>query len=74
MASLLSTPVNNFLKEFIKLNANTGTMIKNVKLVELHMTHATFFFNTQTLNMFKNFRYVINGTKRYKRRNMSLYL
>ena len=40
-----------FLKEFIKLNVNTSTMIKNVKLVELHSKCATVFFNTQTLKI-----------------------
>ena len=40
-----------FLKEFIKLNVNTSTMIKNVKLVELHSKYATVFFNTQTLEI-----------------------
>ena len=37
-----------FLKEIIKLNVNTITMIKNVKLVELNISIATVFFNTQT--------------------------
>ena len=36
------------LKEFIKLNVNKDTMIKNVKLVEVL---ATVFLNTQTLKM-----------------------
>ena len=35
-----------FLKEFIKLNVNTDTMIKNVNLVELHTKYATVFLNT----------------------------
>ena len=39
------------LKEFIKLNLNTDTMIKNVKLEELDIKIATAFQNTQTLNM-----------------------
>ena len=39
------------LKEFIKLNVNTNTMIKNVKLAELNINFATVFFNTQTLMM-----------------------
>ena len=30
-----------FLKELIKLNVNTGTVIKNEKLLEFHMKHAT---------------------------------
>ena len=40
-----------FLEEFIKLNVNTDTMIKNVKLVELHTNYATVFWNKQTLKM-----------------------
>ena len=40
-----------FLKEFIKLNVNSDTTIKNVILVELHMKYATVFLNTQTLKM-----------------------
>ena len=35
------------LKKFIKLNVNTETMIKNVKLVELHTKYGTVFLNTQ---------------------------
>ena len=41
-----------FLKELMKLNENTGTMIKNVKLAELHMKCATAFLNAQILKMF----------------------
>ena len=41
----------NFLKEFIKLNVNMGTMIKNVKLAELHAKYATVFLNTQAIKM-----------------------
>ena len=40
-----------FLKEFIKLNVNTNTMIKNVELVELNTKYETVFLNTQTLKM-----------------------
>ena len=40
-----------FLKEFIKLNVNTRTMIENVKLVELNINIATVFLNTKTLKM-----------------------
>ena len=40
-----------FLKEFIKLNVNTDTMIKNVELVELNTKYETVFLNTQTLKM-----------------------
>ena len=34
-----------FLKEFIALNVNTDTMIKNVKLAELHIIIATKYVN-----------------------------
>ena len=34
-----------FLKKIIKLNVSTGTMIKNVKIAELNIDIATFFFN-----------------------------
>ena len=40
-----------FLKEFIKLNVNTDTVIKNVKLTELNINIGTVFLNTQTLKM-----------------------
>ena len=40
-----------FLKEFIKLNVNRNTMMKNVKLAELNVNIATVFLNTQTLKM-----------------------
>ena len=40
-----------FLKEFIKLNVNTDTMIKNMKLVELNKNTATAISYTQTLKM-----------------------
>ena len=43
-----------FLKKFIKLNINTDTMIKNMKLVELHTNCAAVFLNTQTLNIQQN--------------------
>ena len=35
-----------FLKEFIKLNVNADTMIKNAKLVELNIGIVTVFLNT----------------------------
>ena len=38
------------LKEFIKLNVNTATMIKNVTRAELN-TKVTDFLNEQTLNI-----------------------
>ena len=39
------------LKESIKLNVNTGTMIKNVKLVELNRNYETALLNTEILDM-----------------------
>ena len=36
-----------FLKEFIKFNVNTDTVIKNVRLAELNISIATVFLNTQ---------------------------
>ena len=38
------------MKEFIKLNVNTNTRIKNVKLVELN-TNIAIVMNTQTLKI-----------------------
>ena len=38
-----------FLKEFVKLNVNTDTMIRNVKPVELNVSIATVFLNVQIL-------------------------
>ena len=35
-----------FLKEFINVNFNTDTMIKNVKLAEININIATVFLNT----------------------------
>ena len=43
------------LKEFIKLNANTNTMIKNKKLVELNTKIVGAFLNTQTSNRIQMF-------------------
>ena len=40
-----------FLKKFIKLDRNTGKMVKNVKLVELNTSTVTVFLNTQILKM-----------------------
>ena len=40
-----------FLKEFIELNINLDTMIKNVRIVELNISIATVFLNIQTLKM-----------------------
>ena len=39
------------LKEIIELNVNSDIMIKNVKHVELDISIATVFLNTQTLKM-----------------------
>ena len=39
------------LRKFIKLNVNTGTTIKNVKLLEIHTKYATVFLNTQISKM-----------------------
>ena len=39
------------LKEFIKLNVDTDTVVKYVKLSELNKTIATAFLNIQTLKM-----------------------
>ena len=38
-----------FLKEFIELNVNSDTMIKNVKHVKLNISIETVFWNTQIL-------------------------
>ena len=40
-----------FLKEFIKLNVNTDTKIKNVKLAELNVSIVTVFLNSQPLKI-----------------------
>ena len=40
-----------FLKEFIKLNVNTDTITKNLKIAELNISIATLFLNTQILKM-----------------------
>ena len=50
MTSSLSNLVNNlFLKEFIELNVNSDMIIKNMSLVDLNISIATFFSNTQIL-------------------------
>ena len=51
MASSLSNLLIIFLKEFIKLNVNTDTTIKNVNFAELNTSIGTVSFNTQTLKM-----------------------
>ena len=43
---ILST---TFLKEFIKLNLNTDTLIKNVEIAESNKTIVTVFLDTKTL-------------------------
>ena len=40
-----------FLKEFIKLNIKTFTMIKYVKVVELHTIYVTIFLITKISRM-----------------------
>ena len=40
-----------FLKEFIKLNGNKDTILKNLKLVELSKSIAAVFLNTHALIM-----------------------
>ena len=40
-----------FLKEFIELNVNSDTIIKNVKHVELNVSIGTVFLTIQTLEM-----------------------
>ena len=40
-----------FLKEFIELNVNSDTIIKNVKYVELNISIATVTLNTKILKM-----------------------
>ena len=40
-----------FLKKFIELNVNTNMIIKYVKLVELSISIATVFLNTQILKI-----------------------
>ena len=49
MASSLSNFVNSLLKEFIKLNINTYTMTKNVKLAGSNTNIVITLLNTQTL-------------------------
>ena len=38
-----------FLNEFIKLNVDTGTVIKKYEICKLNINIATVFLNTQTL-------------------------
>ena len=39
------------MEQFMKINGNTNTMIKFVKLADLNANIATAFLNTQTLKM-----------------------
>ena len=48
VGSSLSNLGNN-ISEFIKLNVNKDTIMKNVKIVELNSKFATVFLNTQIL-------------------------
>ena len=40
-----------FLKEFIELNVNSDTMMRNVKHVKLNINIGTFSLNKQILNI-----------------------
>ena len=51
LQKIYPTYYNLLIIEFIKLNVNTDTMIRNVKLAELNINIATAFLNTQTLKM-----------------------
>ena len=53
MASSLSRLVNNLAEEFIKLDVNTDTMIKNVTLAQLNTKIATTFLNTKILKIIR---------------------
>ena len=39
------------MKEFVKLNSNINTMVKNLKIGDLKANIVTVSFNTQTLKM-----------------------
>ena len=51
MATSLSILPIIFLKAFIKLNENTDTIIKNVRLAEMNINIATIFLNTWILKI-----------------------
>ena len=51
MARSLSNVVNNLLMEFIELNVNLDMMTKNAKHVNLNISIATVFSNTQILKI-----------------------
>ena len=50
---ILHITIYCFLKEFVELNVNTDTIIKNVKYAELNINIATISLNIQTLKMIK---------------------
>ena len=50
-ARFMANLVIIILKEFIELNVNLDTMIKDVKHVELNISSATVFSNTQILKL-----------------------
>ena len=49
IASSLSNLVNNLSEGIHRINVNSDTMIKNVKLVEWNISIATVFSNIKTL-------------------------
>ena len=51
MADSLSNLVNNLPEGIHRINLSLDTMIKNVKYVELSISIATVFWNTQILKM-----------------------
>ena len=64
------------LKEFIKFNVNTDTMIKDLKLAKLNTRIATDFLNTQTFKMIwlNTYVYVIKRiTKKLMKISISLF-
>ena len=52
IASSLPNLVDNVLKEFIKLNVSTDTIIKGMKIVELHTKYETSFLTTTVISLF----------------------
>ena len=48
---ILSNFVDNLSEGIHKIKCKYGTVIKNVKLVELRTKYATVFLNTQTLRV-----------------------
>ena len=51
MASYLSNVVNNVSAGIHKINANTNTMMKDLKLVKLNINIAAVLLNPRTLKM-----------------------